>query len=367
MDREHFDRLSRLVASAGSRRDAVRLLIAGAIAAAVGGAVPAGAGKRRARERVRQRTRTEQILHCTDQGCVNCAAKKIGPGVNLTRCDLNRRLDLAGTNLGGSNLTKTCLGDTDLRNVRFRGANLSGACLCGANLSGADFRGSNVTPAQLACARVGCDTILPNGKPAVACGKGETCCDGTCVNTRTDRTNCGACGTLCETSTNPCLEIDCIAGQCVTEPKNDGTACDIGGETGVCCAAGSSATCVIGTICCSSAQCDPGDTCCGGLCFNLQTDPEHCGSCDNDCPETKADGCKNGECTCGNAPACLQSTTCCPGGCVDTATDTANCGGCGKACNPEVADRCSFGECLCGDDVECSPGELCFSGECRSF
>jgi len=367
MDREQFDRLSRLVATAGSRRDAVRLLVAAALAGAVGGPGPAEAHKGRRRDRARSKTRAEQVFNCTDQGCVSCANKTIGPGVNLTHCDLNRRLDLHDTNLGGSNLTKACLGDADLRNVSFRGAQLQGTCFCGSNLSGADFRGTNVTSAQLACARVACNTVLPNGKPAAPCGKGESCCNGTCVNTRTDRNNCGACGRLCEFSTNPCLEVDCIAGQCKTVTKDDGTACQISGETGVCCAAGSSATCVVGTICCSSAQCDPGDTCCGGLCFNLQNDPEHCGSCDNDCPATKADACTNGECTCGDAPACLQSTTCCAKACVDTETDTANCGGCGKACNPEVSDRCSFGECLCGDDVACNPGELCFSGECMRF
>jgi hypothetical protein len=212
MDRDQFDRLSRLVA-AGTRRAALQLLLAGVIAGAVRGVPSVAARKQHGRAHRRHRVRGEQEFNCTNQGCVSCANKRIIAGANLTGCDLNRRIDLAGKNLGGSNLTNACLGDSDLRNVSFRGANLSGTCFCGSNLRGADFRGTKVTEAQLACARVGCTTILPNGQKAVVCKSNETCCNGVCVNTQTDPLNCGTCSNSCpETKADACTAGECTCG-----------------------------------------------------------------------------------------------------------------------------------------------------------
>jgi hypothetical protein len=237
VDREGFDRLSRLVAAAGTRRAALRLLVAGAVGAA-GGMGAAEARKRRKRGRVR----AEQVLNCTDRGCVSCANRKIGPGANLTRCDLNRRFDLGGLNLGGSNLTKACLGDANLQGVRFRGANVSGACFCGSDLRGADFRGTRVTEEQLACARVlGCDTILPTGKKAIVCEADETCCAGVCVSTGSDPNNCGACGNVCDACQfcdfGVCVNLadgqfDC--GRVPLERIEPGTVCSVTPGSGVC-------------------------------------------------------------------------------------------------------------------------------------
>jgi hypothetical protein len=241
MDREHFDRLSRLVAAAGTRRDALRLLVAGVVAGSVGGAGLAEGRKRHSRDRGRSETGAEQVLNCTDRGCISCANKKIGPGANLTRCDLNRRLDLHDTSLAGSNLTRACLGDADLRNVNFRGAQLQGTCFCGSNLRGADFRGSNVTQEQLACAKVGCTTILPNGKPAVVCKGTETCCNGVCVNIRNDVNNCGACGHACGVcqgcAGGTCEDLPDFQFDCNRTPlrvDSPDLVCTAGPNTGIC-------------------------------------------------------------------------------------------------------------------------------------
>ena len=198
MDRDQFDRLSRLVAAAGTRRDALRLLVAGAVAgAAIGGDDAAARKRQRGESRQRKKVRSQQLpVQCPSTCNQNCSNKPLHPGVNLTKCDLNER-DLDGVNLSSSNVTKACFGDSSLRYANFRGANVSGACFCGADLTGADFRGTKVTTQQLACATVACNTILPNGKPAVACAKGQTCCNGVCVNTGSDPNNCGACGKTC--------------------------------------------------------------------------------------------------------------------------------------------------------------------------
>jgi hypothetical protein len=60
----------------------------------------------------------------------------------------------------------------------------------------------------------GLDSDLENcGRCGNACGKGESCCAGRCVNpaTTTDIDNCGACGTKCTTGALP----GCCGGNCV--------------------------------------------------------------------------------------------------------------------------------------------------------
>jgi hypothetical protein len=79
---------------------------------------------------------------------------------------------------------------------------------------------------------------VPGCSEAHACAKSsETCCDGTCVNTKTSTSSCGGCG----------------------------MACDIGNQ------------------------------CCGGTCADTQNDPAHCGGCNKPaCPGS--DPCVDGQC-----------------------------------------------------------------------
>jgi hypothetical protein len=242
MDREQFDRLSRLVAAAGSRRTALRLLLGGALTGLAVGAESAAAKGKRARHGTRGKVRAQREVSLCPNTCTqNCATKPIHGGVNLTKCNLSER-NLNGANLAGSNLTKACFEDASLRDVSFRGANVSGACFCNADLRGADFRGSNVTAQQLACAKPGCDTILPTGKRAIVCGNNETCCDGICVNTGSDADNCGACGNACglcrrcengQCATLPLLDFDCHGVRLEFDPSGFGE-CTVTPSTGIC-------------------------------------------------------------------------------------------------------------------------------------
>jgi hypothetical protein len=202
MERDTFDRLVRLIAAASSRRAALRL----ATGAVLGGAatLESAAAKRRTRGRVRAQ---QAEPFCGDQCGVagNCDNKKIGPGANLSGCNFNEvqfgpsQTNLVSTNISGAcfvkarflgfggklrsaNASNACFTEADLESADFRGTNLSGAIFCGADLRGADFRGSNVTKEQLDCANVGCDTILPNGKPAVVCTGGKICCTSVCCD-----------------------------------------------------------------------------------------------------------------------------------------------------------------------------------------
>jgi hypothetical protein len=238
MDRDQFDRLSRLVAAAGTRRDALRLLLAGGAAGVAGHASTSEARKRRGRGRQqRGRVRAAQETVCTIV-CDDCSGKPIRPGANLAECNLADESFIDGLNLSSANVSEACFARSSLRAARFSGANASGACFidatlrgasfrganvhqavfCGADLTGADFRGSNVTQAQLDCATVGCNTILPNGKPAEVCPPGARCCAGECASNN-DPENCGACGNRC----GPCR--NCQNGQCVAKP-NLSFACD---------------------------------------------------------------------------------------------------------------------------------------------
>lgn len=93
-----------------------------------------------------------------------------------------------------------------------------------------------------------------------------------------------------------------------------------------------------------SACGEAGMTSCSGLCVDLQTDFNHCGSCTNSCmgmgPLTT---CNAGACTCeADAGAVLCGTKC-----VDTLTDPSNCGTCGHICQylSTSTGVCSGGAC----------------------
>lgn len=123
--------------------------------------------------------------------------------------------------------------------------------------------------------------------------------------------------------------------------------------------------------------CDPGWTECDGNCFNMQVDPEHCGSCDITCPP---DGhCINGACV---TQGCFTD---CGWSCSDLQQDRDNCGGCGVACGQNqicqngACTACPGGQlgcesgCLDGSaDAQncgycgraCTPGQTCVDGEC---
>lgn len=240
MERDSFDRLVRLFGGARSRRDAVRLFATGAILGAA--TVEDAAAKRRRR---RGRVGAEQVsavpricLVTGGTGCGkpqgNCANKPIQPGANLRNCnfvtesggvfetdfsgaDLTGACFLAATlfnqpSFRGANVAKVCFFEADLSFSDFSGANVRGASFCEANLNGVDFRGSNVTAAQLACAAsVSCSTILPNGRPAVECPAGQTCCIDVCADLETDPDNCGACGNVCTPPQN-CDQGGCGLG-----------------------------------------------------------------------------------------------------------------------------------------------------------
>jgi hypothetical protein len=82
---------------------------------------------------------------------------------------------------------------------------------------------------------------------------------------------------------------------------------------------------------------DTTDSFCGGQCFDLETDKDHCGTCGNAC--AIGTSCTQGACVC---PVAGQ-VVCPPGYCYDLQKDPHNCGTCGNACSYPAS--CQSGHC----------------------
>ena len=106
-------------------------------------------------------------------------------------------------------------------------------------------------------------------------------------------------------------------------------------------------------VCKVAATCsDASQTKCEGGCFDLTSDPQHCGACDKICDGGEV--CVNSECTASDVSCDSEETNkdLCWGSCVDTQTDALNCGVCGHAC--DAAQSCVGGVCT----LECSDPAL---------
>ena len=96
----------------------------------------------------------------------------------------------------------------------------------------------------------------------------------------------------------------------------------------------------------------------GAQCFNFSTDPNHCGSCDNQCPnETNAQPtCDNGvscgiTCEAGFADCDMDASNGCE---INIESDSNHCNACSNACpfGPHSTAVCTIGDC----GLVCDPG-----------
>lgn len=143
------------------------------------------------------------------------------------------------------------------------------------------------------------------------CGGGLACCDGRCVDVRSDIDDCGACGAPCPIPENG--RASCEDGVCGLDSCNAGykdcnqdlaDGCEVhtdvdpsncGACGNVCSFANGSGSCASGRctlLGCGTgyASCDGNDS--NGCETNLKTDADHCGSCDTVCTGS----CVNGAC-----------------------------------------------------------------------
>ena len=185
---------------------------------------------------------------------------------------------------------------------------------------------------------------------ADACANMQINCSGTCIDVRTDRTNCGVCGVACGDdqvcSQGSCqkscsgTETSCYGGcfELKTDEEHCG-ACDISCEDGQ--------TCLDGFCGCAVNELN-----CGGTCVDPQSDVLNCGGCDQNCREDLV--CANGSCD----VDCGRSLTDCGSACVNTDRDPDHCGECFKSCSD--GEVCSDGMCT----VRCQQGLLNCNGRC---
>lgn len=188
--------------------------------------------------------------------------------------------------------------------------------------------------------------VIPSPRSAA---NGLTTCKnpigiGYLVDTQTDPSNCGACGSICPPGVS-CTNgsCDCVADSCSRRsrryPSISFVECvDFKSDTENCGKCG--------------VKCPPGLACCGGVCTDSSFDSGNCGSCGNTCPAGHT--CDLGICKCD----CPVRQDCCgPAGCYDLNSDVKNCGKCGIAC--------PSGQSCCGDPT--GPGVIGNYSECKDL
>jgi formylglycine-generating enzyme required for sulfatase activity len=221
-----------------------------------------------------------------------------------------------------------------------------------------------------------------------ACGDGELCCGGACVEYLVDESHCGGCGVLCSL---PHGSEECVAGVCEVDECDDAwddctgaPGCETqvtnsnehcGGCGNACVSDGVTvAACIRGE--CEAIVCLEGRADCdrdfdNGCEANLDDDDSNCGRCGVVCQgENATASCSTGVCTLecedgfGDCDNVWQS------GCEDDLlSDLNHCGECGASCSvPNAAVTCESGSCVTGDcafgfwDLTEEPG--CEYGPC---
>ena len=235
-----------------------------------------------------------------------------------------------------------------------------------------------------------CSNSCPTNSDCVSgqcvCNGSLTLCGGTCVNTTGGEVdNCGACGYKCservpgwsggKCENSQCVPTGCSGGDgnyCIFKSacyygKTDNAHCGTRGSTcnncndlslengfyycnnGACRQACNEGYYWNGTNCeeaGASMSCNPGFDMCGGSeCVSL-SEPEHCGSCENNCTTTP--GWRNGNC---NGSTC-EATSCTEAYCLDNKQCLHDDTHCGSSCT-DCSSKDPYGSAACSEDGTC--------------
>jgi hypothetical protein len=144
------------------------------------------------------------------------------------------------------------------------------------------------------------------------CPNGQTKCGNTCVDTKTDNSNCGSCNATC------------------------------GGPDAGMIMGGGMWACTNGSC---TVVCTQPKTNCSDSCVDTKTDHDNCGMCGNGCMMTE-------DCT--ESMCCPMGNKVCNAMCTDTTSDAKNCGMCGNAC-PMNTPSCVNSMCSASFFVEIFP------------
>lgn len=190
----------------------------------------------------------------------------------------------------------------------------------------------------------------------VECGAPRKLCQGSCVGVTSDADNCGECGNRCDTAAG----LTCMAGSCVCAPgllrckgQCVNTLTDKGNCGGCGQACASDTVCVAGT-CKPATECKAPETICDQACVDLTKDGDNCSACGKRCDAAKGFACASGSC------GCFAGATECQGICVNNSTNPHHCGACGQSC--QANEACVAGACKPTD--ACPPPKQVCAGAC---
>ncbi|CAN5890624.1 hypothetical protein BH24CHL4_BH24CHL4_04460 [soil metagenome] len=348
MDGQRFDRLTRALASGGSRRDALKALLGltGAAAAAIVAARTAGA-----------RTTDSRIRIPTPAPPVSCAT---GAPPCSGACCLEGQPCCNGACCEGSCTNGACCPSGSVECAG--GCCETGAVCCGTiccqDAGHCSPRGTHCcSPATEVCGEDCCG-------PDQTCCDGE-CCDGFCYGEElccpTGRIFCEATGVCCEAGQQCCGAAGCCWGDCVGGgqlccPDANGevcadACCDLATQ-GCCLGTDSSLTCI------NKGECCPGA---GGCCVNNGVGDV----CGEFCCDTTTEECCTGT---DGSQSCIALGECCPGPgecCVNNSVGEV----CGELCCDIATQVCCTGidnSRSCIDLGSCCPGSggCCLDSDC---
>jgi hypothetical protein len=149
-----------------------------------------------------------------------------------------------------------------------------------------------------------CDPNTLTCTPSI-CQSGQTQCGSVCIDTSSDRFNCGGCGITCD------IEEQCISGKCVSSTCGNGK-CDLTENCSTC------------SQDCGSCQCSaPTPDLCNGRCTNILSDSSNCGACSNECQIGYS--CDNGVCKGMINANCTTDSDCSQGNCINNKCQFITC------------------------------------------
>ena len=300
-------------------------------------------------------------------GLVECGGACVNPMTDPSHCGATSGCGTGGMGSAGTACKNglVCNGGTCAVSCPGMEVNCSGACVdpsndpthCGATTGcGVGDAGSGGT----AC---GSGQVCSKGACAASCTATQTNCSGSCVDTKTDPSHCGACATVCAL---PHVMTDaCVAGVCVwtCARRATATATDRGQRlrdpdegdgrrqlrrvrrkshyenATASCTAGA---CALGTCAAGFADCDGNPA--NGCETNTAGDVANCGACKNACAGGQV--CSSSACT----TSCGAGLVDCSGSCVNTTVNVQHCGSCATACAlPNVTvNACASSNCVVG-------------------
>lgn len=228
------------------------------------------------------------------------------------------------------------------------GGSNAGGSGSGTNVGGAGEGGSGggATTTTTTSSTGGSETKCASDADCAGSPKGPYCHvdTGACVQCLPSNDVCLP-GQFCDPATNACAAGCTDASDCTSAPA---VLCDVASNTCVACLqdtdCGVGTICVIGTCvpgCSPTQDCLDGLTCCGSNCYDLQSNPEHCGDCANACPtpDNAASVCSAGMCQMG---ACNAGWADCDGvagtGCERNVLQDGAC-----VCAPGETQACYYG------------------------